>query len=117
MGEDIKVRLYLLFCLHDFECDKVFSSRMGVVRGTVHLPGLHGYRWWVPIWAPAQLALLYLSTVVIMISPRGSVVATETRVLCAKDITCMGGLNYIFIAHIYGKARALWRTTTKKKPK
>ena len=61
MGEDIKVRLYLLFCLYDFECDKLFSSRMGVVRGIVHLPVLHGYRWWVAIRASAQLALLYSS--------------------------------------------------------
>jgi len=41
-------------------------------------------------------------------------VASKARVLCAKDVTSMGGRNYTFIAHIYGKARALWRTTTTK---
>ena len=69
MGEDVKVRLYLLFCLYDFECDKLFSSRMPVVGGSLHLQVLHRYRWWVPIPAFAQLALLYSSTIVIMISP------------------------------------------------
>jgi len=37
----------------------------------------------------------------IMISPHGSAVATETRVLYAKDIIHMGGQNYTFIAHMY----------------
>ena len=68
MEEDIKVRLYLLFCLYDFECGKLFSSRMGVVGGKVHPPVLHGYRWRVPIRASAQLALVYSSIIVIMIS-------------------------------------------------
>jgi len=37
--EDIQVRLYLLFCLYDFECGKLFSSRMGVVGRYSTPPG------------------------------------------------------------------------------
>jgi len=47
-------------------------------------------------------------------SPPAGLVATEAKVLCAKYITSMCGGSYTFIAHIYGKAGAQWRTTTKK---
>ena len=48
--------------------------------------------------------------------PAGLLWLPRLGFLCAKDITgtSMGGRNYTFIAHIYGKAKALWRTTTKK---